>query len=54
VTLKQQFQMLSGTLKTGGKTFALKGRVRGEEIRFSAGGKQYRGRLNGKQLELTS
>jgi hypothetical protein len=54
VTLKQQFQMLSGTMKTGGKTFALRGRVRGEEIRFSAGGKQYRGRLNGKQLELTS
>ena len=54
VTLKQQFQMLSGTLRTGGKTFALQGKVSGEEIAFKAGGRQYRGRLNGKQLELTS
>jgi precorrin-6B methylase 2 len=52
VTLKQQFQMLSGTLRTGGRTLALKGKVNGEEIAFSAGGKEYRGRLNGKQLEL--
>ena len=54
VTLKQTYQMLSGTMRTGGKTFALKGKVYGEEISFSAGGKQYKGRLNGKQLELTS
>jgi precorrin-6B methylase 2 len=54
VTLKQQFQMLSGTLRTGGKSFALQGKVSGEEIAFKAGGRQYRGRLNGKQLELTS
>ncbi|HEX2332519.1 MAG TPA: class I SAM-dependent methyltransferase [Burkholderiales bacterium] len=54
VTLKQTYQMLSGTMRTGGKTFALKGKVNGEEISFSAGGKQYKGRLNGKQLELTS
>jgi hypothetical protein len=53
VTLKQSFQMLSGTMRTSGKTFALKGKVNGEEIRFSAGGKNYRGKLNGKTLELT-
>jgi SAM-dependent methyltransferase len=52
VTLKQQFQMLSGTLRTGGKTLALTGRVRGDEVSFSAGGRQYRGRMNGSQLEL--
>jgi precorrin-6B methylase 2 len=52
VTLKQNFQMLSGTLRTGGKTLALQGKVRGEEISFKAGGKDYRGRINGKQLEL--
>jgi hypothetical protein len=44
--------MLSGTLRTGGKTLALQGKVRGEEISFKAGGKDYRGRINGKQLEL--
>jgi len=54
VTLKQRFQMLSGTMKADGKTFALKGKVNGEEITFSAGGKSYRGRLNGKALALTS
>jgi len=52
LTLKQQFQMLSGTLRTGGKTFALRGKVSGEEIAFRAGGREYRGRLQGKQLEL--
>jgi precorrin-6B methylase 2 len=52
VTLKQSFQMLSGTMKTGGKTYALKGKVNGEEIAFTAGGRQYRGRLSGKELEL--
>ena len=52
VTLKQQFQMLSGTLRTGGKTLALQGRVRGEEVSFKAGGREYRGRMNGSQLEL--
>jgi precorrin-6B methylase 2 len=54
VSLKQNFQMLSGTMRTGGKTFALKGKMNGEEISFSAGGKKYRGKLNGKTLELTS
>jgi precorrin-6B methylase 2 len=54
VTLKQTYQMLSGTMRTDGKTFALKGKVNGEEISFSAGGKRYKGRLNGKQLELNS
>jgi precorrin-6B methylase 2 len=52
LTLKQQFQMLSGTLRTAGKTFALQGKVHGEEVAFKAGGREYRGKLNGKQLEL--
>jgi precorrin-6B methylase 2 len=52
VTLKQEFQMLSGTLRTEGKTFALQGKVRGEDVSFTAGGKEYKGRMNGKQLEI--
>src|SRR6187455_3390143 len=44
LTLKQDFQMLSGTFRTEGKTVAIaNGRVRGEEISFKAGGKDYRG-----------
>jgi hypothetical protein len=52
LTLKQQYQMLSGTLHTGGQTYALEGRVRGEELSFTAGGKRYSGRWNGKTVEL--
>jgi len=52
LVLKQQFQMLAGTLRTGGKTLALKGKVRGDEVSFTAGGREYRGRMNGSQLEL--
>jgi predicted RNA methylase len=54
VTLKQQYQMLSGTLRTAERTVPIEGKVRGEEITFKAGGKEYRGRMNGKQLELKS
>ncbi len=52
VTLKQEFQMLSGNLRTGDRTLALQGRVRGEDVSFTAGGREYRGRMNGKNLEL--
>jgi SAM-dependent methyltransferase len=52
LTLKQAFQTLSGTLRTEGKTFALEGKVRGEEISFMAGGREYRGKLSGQRLEL--
>jgi precorrin-6B methylase 2 len=53
VEIHQHFQMLSGVLTTGGKNFVIEGgRVRGEDISFAAGGREYRGRLNGKSLEL--
>ena len=52
VTLKQNFQRLTGTLKSGATSVALKGRVRGESIELVVGDKQYRGRLKGRALEL--
>jgi precorrin-6B methylase 2 len=52
VTLKQEFQLLHGTLRANGRTVPLEGRVRGEEVSFAAGGKTYRGKRNGKALEL--
>ena len=52
LTLKQSFQMLSGTLRTGERTVPIHGKVRGEEIVFTAGRKEYHGRFNGKQVEL--
>jgi precorrin-6B methylase 2 len=52
LVLKQDFQMLSGTLRAAGGPVAVDGRVRGEEVTFKAGGKQYRGRMNDGKLEL--
>jgi hypothetical protein len=52
LTLKQEFQMLSGTLRAEGKTVPVEGRVRGEEVSIKAGGREYRGKVNGKALEL--
>jgi len=52
VTLKQNFQMLSGSMNAEGKTYVLQGKVVGDQVQFSAGGKEYRGRVNGKSLEM--
>jgi precorrin-6B methylase 2 len=52
LTLKQNFQRLSGTLRTEGRTVPIEGKVRGEEVTFTAGGREYRGKMNGKRIEL--
>jgi precorrin-6B methylase 2 len=52
LTLKQSFQMLSGTLRTEGKTFALRGKVHGDEIAFKAGGREYQGKVDGNRVEF--
>ena len=52
LALKQEFQMLSGTLRSEGRTVPVEGKVTGEEVMLKAGGREYRGHLNGKQLEL--
>jgi methyltransferase family protein len=52
LTLKQEFQMLSGTLRTEGRTVPIEGKVMGDEVTFRAGGREYHARANGKQLEL--
>ena len=52
LVLKQIFQMLSGTLITGGNTFTLEGRVRGADVTFTAGGREFHGKMNGLNLEL--
>ena len=46
LTLTQKFQMLSGTL---GST-PITGRLRGEEITFTAGNAKYTGRVNGNTM----
>jgi Methyltransferase domain len=47
LTLKQQFQMVSGTL---GST-PVSGRLRGDEITLSAGGVSYTGRVDGNSIK---
>ena len=51
LTLKQQFQNVSGTL--GGTPIA-DGKLRGEEITFTAGGQKYTGKVNGNTITGTS
>jgi hypothetical protein len=52
LTLKQTFQMVSGTLKTGGNTQQVtNGKLNGDQISFTAGGTQYTGRLNGNSID---
>ena len=51
-TLKQEFQMISGTLSAGDRSLAISnGRLDGERIAFSVGGAQYSGRVNGSSIE---
>jgi hypothetical protein len=52
--LTQTYQELSGTLSIGGKPVPISdGKMRGEEISFTAGGAQYTGHVNGKTMEGT-
>ena len=53
LTLKQSFQMITGTLKAGGKETAVKGRMNGDQINFKAGEAQYSGRVNGDAIKGT-
>jgi hypothetical protein len=52
--LKQNFQMISGTFRSGNSATAVtNGKMRGDEISFSAGGAQYTGRVNGNVIDGT-
>jgi SAM-dependent methyltransferase len=51
LTLQQQFQNVTGTL---GTTPITDGKLRGEEITFSAGGQKYTGKVNGNTITGTS
>src|SRR5438445_6904549 len=49
LTLKQTFQMISGTLKSGNNTAQItNGKLNGDQITFTAGGAQYTGHVSGK------
>ena len=55
LVLKQNFQTLSGTLRTGNRTVPItSGRLRGEEIYLRTDEDEYRGHVSGDGISLTS
>lgn len=55
LVLKQQYQRITGTLGSGALAAALlNGRLNGDQIRFTAGGVEYRGRVKGELIEGTA
>ena len=54
LTLKQEYQMLSGTLARGNvNAIVSEAKMNGDQIAFSAGGAQYIGRVTGNAIEGT-
>jgi SAM-dependent methyltransferase len=53
LTLKQNFQMVTGTLTAGGSTSEVSGKLRGDQITLTAGDSEYTGRVNGNAIEGT-
>ncbi len=52
LALKQNFQMLSGSLKNGNvAAIVINGKMKGDEITFTAGNTQYTGKVNGNSIE---
>jgi precorrin-6B methylase 2 len=54
LVLKQEFQMISGSLNGGGKNIVVtNGKMHGDQISFSVGAGQYTGRVNGSTMSGT-
>jgi hypothetical protein len=51
LSLKQEFQMLSGTLNANGTSSPVTGKMRGEQITFTANQVEYTGQVNGNSIE---
>ncbi|MGH7824693.1 MAG: SAM-dependent methyltransferase, partial [Candidatus Binatia bacterium] len=51
--LKQSFQMITGTLKSGNVIAPVNGKLNGDQIIFTAGEAQYTGRVNGSSINGT-
>ena len=55
LVLKQSYQMLSGTLRTGNRTVPItSGRLHGDEIYLRTDDNEYRGSVSGDTISLTS
>ncbi len=54
LALKQEFQVVSGTLTSGGKSVPVTGKLRGDQISFTAGDTEYAGHVSGNAMEGTT
>jgi triacylglycerol esterase/lipase EstA (alpha/beta hydrolase family) len=55
LTLKQTYQMVAGTLKSGNVVAPIaNGKLKGDQITFTAGGTEYTGKVMGNTIEGTS
>ena len=53
-TLKQEFQMVQGSLKSGGGNQIISNaKLRADQLSFNAGGATYAGRVNGNTIDGT-
>ncbi len=53
LTLKQSFQVVSGTLTSSGTPAEVSGKLRGDQITLKVGDAEYAGRVNGTTIEGT-
>jgi precorrin-6B methylase 2 len=53
LTLKQTYQNVTGSLEKDGKSAALKGTIRADQVTFTAGGAQYTAKVNGDSMTGT-
>lgn len=54
LSIKQSFQKIVGTVRQGNVAAAImNGKLRGDQIEFTAGGAQYSGRVNGNAIDGT-
>src|SRR5882724_6373807 len=51
LTIKQSFQMITGTLKSANTATPVNGKLNGDQISFSAGNASYTGRVTGNAME---
>ena len=52
LTLKQEFQEVGGSLKSGG--LVTNGKLRGDQVTFNIGNTRYQGKVNGRTIEGTA
>jgi hypothetical protein len=53
LSISQKYQKISGSLKSGGKSSPITGKLTGDQISFTAGEAVYSGQVNGTTISGT-